>query len=92
MTEGRDGYCAYRKQGSLVCVVCDYLQVTAGTTKTLGTLPAGFRPSRTVLGMGYPRGVNNCGQVSVSTDGRVQIWCAVTSPGYFGGSVTFPLA
>lgn len=92
MTEDADGYCAYRRQGALVCVVCDYLKVTAKVTRTLGTLPKGCRPSRTVMGMGYPRGVNNCGQVAVNPDGTVQVWCAVSSSGYFGGSVTFPLA
>lgn len=92
MTEGADGYCAYRRQGALVCVVCDYLKTTAKTLRVLGTLPEGFRPPRDSIGMGYVRGVDSAGQVSVDKDGTVRIWCTLSNSGYFGGSVTFPVA
>ena len=86
-----DGYCAYRRSCGLVCVVCDYLSSTANTFKKLGTLPAGCRPARTVLGMAYPRGSNSCGQITVDPDGEVTLYTFEGSSGYVGGSVTFPL-
>ena len=86
-----NGYCAYRRSGGLVCVVCDYLSSTAKTNKKLGTLPAGCRPARTVLGMAYPRGANSCGQITVDPDGEVSLYTFEGSSGYVGGSVTFPL-
>lgn len=86
-----NGYCAYRRSGGLVCVVCDYLSSTAKTNKKLGTLPAGCRPARTVLGMAYPRGSNSSGQITVDPDGEVSLYTFDGSPGYVGGSVTFPL-
>lgn len=86
-----NGYCAYRRSGGLVCVVCDYVSSTAKTYKKLGTLPAGCRPARTVLGMAYPRGANSCGQITVDPDGEVDLYTFEGSSGYVGGSVTFPL-
>ena len=86
-----NGYCAYRRSGGLVCVVCDYVSSTAKTNKKLGTLPAGCRPARTVLGMAYPRGANSCGQITVDPDGKVSLYTFEGSSGYVGGSVTFPL-
>lgn len=86
-----NGYCAYRRSGGLVCVVCDYVSSTAKTNKKLGTLPAGCRPARTVLGMAYPRGSNSCGQITVDPDGEVSLYTFEGSSGYVGGSVTFPL-
>ena len=86
-----DGYCAYRRSGGLVCVVCDYVSSTAKTNKKLGTLPAGCRPARTVLGMAYPRGSNSSGQITVDPDGKVSLYTFEGSSGYVGGSVTFPL-
>lgn len=85
------GYCAYRRSGGLVCVVCDYVSSEAQTYKRLGTLPAGCRPVRTVLGMAYPRGGNSCGQITVDPDGKVNLYTFEGSSGYIGGSVTFPL-
>lgn len=86
-----NGYCAYRRSGGLVCVVCDYVSSTAKTNKKLGTLPAGCRPARTVLGMAYPRGSNSSGQITVDPDGEVSLYTFEGSSGYVGGSVTFPL-
>lgn len=86
-----NGYCAYRRSGGLVCVVCDYVSSKAKTNKKLGTLPAGCRPARTVLGMAYPRGANSCGQITVDPDGGVSLYTFEGSSGYVGGSVTFPL-
>lgn len=86
-----NGYCAYRRSGGLVCVVCDYVSSNAKTNKKLGTLPAGCRPARTVLGMAYPRGANSCGQITVDPDGEVSLYTFEGSSGYVGGSVTFPL-
>ena len=86
-----NGYCAYRRSGGLVCVVCDLVSTTAKTYKKLGTLPTGCRPARTVLGMAYPRGSNSSGQITVDPDGEVSLYTFEGSSGYVGGSVTFPL-
>ena len=90
-SEGESGYCAYRRCGCLVSVVCDYLSSTAKTTKKLGTLPVGCRPKMSVMGMAYPRGNNSSGQITVDPDGDVSIYTFEGSSGYVGGSVTFPL-
>lgn len=90
-SDGDYAYCAYRKCGNLVSVVCDYLSCTANSTKTLGTLPTGYRPKKTILGCGYIRGISSSGQITINPTGQVQIYCTASSDGYFGGSVTFPL-
>lgn len=90
-SEGTDGYCAYRRCGCLVSVVCDYLSSTAKTIKKLGTLPVGCRPKMSILGMAYPRGTNSCGQITVDPNGTVNLYTFEGSSGYVGGSVTFPL-
>ena len=90
-SDSDNGYCAYRRCGCLVSVVCDYVSTTAKTTKKLGTLPVGCRPKMTVLGMAYPRGSNSCGHITVDPDGEVSIYTFEGSSGYVGGSVTFPL-
>lgn len=90
-SEGTDGYCAYRRCGCLVSVVCDYVSTTAKTSKRLGTLPVGCRPAMSVIGMAYPRGTNSSGQLTVTADGTVSLYTFEGSSGYVGGSVTFPL-
>lgn len=90
-SETGGGYCAYRRQGALVCVVCDYLSTTARTPKTLGILPADLCPAKSVIGMGYVRGVSSYGQLTVDVAGNVAVWSSVSSDGYFGGAVTYPL-
>lgn len=90
-SEGKDGYCAYRRCGCLVSVVCDFVSTTAKTSKHLGTLPVGCRPAMSVLGMAYPRGMNSSGQLTVTADGTVSLYTFEGSSGYVGGSVTFPL-
>lgn len=91
VNNGDSKYCAYRKSGALVTVVCNGMSVTANTSKTLGTLPEGFRPERDVIGFGYVRGVNSVGQINISSNGSISIWCNTTTNEYFAGSVTFPL-
>lgn len=90
-SEGDYGYCAYRRCGCLVSVVCDFVSTEAKTTKHLGTLPVGCRPAMSVLGMAYPRETNSSGQITVDTDGNVNVYTLEGSSGYVGGSVTFPL-
>lgn len=90
-SEGNDGYCAYRRCGCLVSVVCDFVSTEAKTSKHLGTLPVGCRPAMSVMGMAYPRGSNSCGQITVDPDGEVSLYTFEGSSGYVGGSVTFPL-
>lgn len=90
-SEGKDGYCAYRRCGCLVSVVCDFVSTTAKTNKHLGTLPVGCRPAMSVMGMAYPRGTNSSGQLTVTADGTVSLYTFEGSSGYVGGSVTFPL-
>lgn len=90
-SEGKDGYCAYRRCGCLVSVVCDFVSTTAKTSKHLGTLPVGCRPAMSAIGMAYPRGTNSSGQLTVTADGTVSLYTFEGSSGYVGGSVTFPL-
>ena len=92
MTEGTDGFCTYVKCGNIVTISCDHLSVHEKTSKTLGTLPVGFRPKKTALGMAYVRGIDHCGQISVDKDGTVAIWSAISNSGFFGGCVTYPVA
>lgn len=91
MTEGSDCYCAYAKFGPIVVVNCDYIIVPEKTYKTLGTLPSGCRPKMGVLGMAYARGTDHTGQITVDTQGKVQVYSLVASNGYFGGTVVFPV-
>lgn len=72
-------------------MVCDYVSSTAKTNNKLGTLPAGCRPARTVLGMAYPRGSNSSGQITVKPDGEVSLYTFEGSSCYVGVSVNFPL-
>ena len=92
-SEGIDGFCDYRVvSGAAVCVVCDWLSVTANKTKILGTLPVGLRPKYTAVGLCYVRGAaNTIGQINIDSNGLVSLWCNVSNDGYFGGGVTFPL-
>lgn len=92
-SEGIDGFCDYRVvSGAAVCVVCDWLSITANKTKSLGTLPVGLRPKYTAVGLCYVRGVaNTIGQINVDSNGLVSLWCNVSADYYFGGGVTFPL-
>lgn len=92
-TESGDsaGYCSYAKFGSIVVINCDYVSISAKKDKKLGTLPTNCRPKKTVLGMAYVRGENNCGQITVDTSGIVKAYCLSTSTGYFGGTVVFPV-
>ena len=92
MTEGTDGFCTYTKCGNMVCVSCDSLSCTANTSRILGTLPVGFRPKKSALGMAYVRGIDHCGQISVDKDGTVGIWSTISNSGFFGGCVTYPVA
>ena len=90
-TEGDDGYCSYAKFGSIVVVNCDYISLSAKKDKVLGTLPAGCRPKKSVLGMAYARGTNDCGQITSEINGIVKAYCFSASNGYFGGTLVFPV-
>lgn len=86
----KTGWCAYAKQGIFVVVNCEDLSVPERADgKVLGTLPTGYRPKKEVIAMAYVRGTNNCGQISVSSTGRVTVWCWQASGAYFGGTVVF---
>ena len=41
--------CWYKKVGLWCTIQCDYISLSASTWKTLGTLPAGYRPVVTGL-------------------------------------------
>ena len=88
----KTGYCSYAKQGLFVVVNVEDISVHARTSKTLGKLPAGFRPKKTVICMAYVRGEDHTGQITVDTDGSVKAYSLFESPtGYFGGTVVFPV-
>lgn len=88
----KTGYCSYAKQGLFVVVNVEDISIGAKTSKTLGKLPAGFRPKKTVICVAYVRGEDHTGQITVDTDGSVKAYSLFNSPtGYFGGTVVFPV-
>lgn len=90
--KNKTGYCSYAKQGLFVVVNVEDITIPDRSIKKLGTLPAGFRPKKTVLGMAYVRGEDHTGQITVDTDGSVKAYSLFESPtGYFGGTVVFPV-
>ena len=90
--KNKTGYCSYAKQGLFVVVNVEDITIPDRSAKKLGTLPAGFRPKKTVLGMAYVRGEDHTGQITVDTDGSVKAYSLFESPtGYFGGTVVFPV-
>lgn len=90
--KNKTGYCSYAKQGLFVVVNVEDITIPERSTKKLGTLPAGFRPKKTVLGMAYVRGEDHTGQIVVNTSGVVEAYSmSGSSTGYFGGTVVFPV-
>ena len=88
----KTGYCSYAKQGLFVVVNVEDISVPAKTDKTLGKLPAGFRPKKTVICVAYVRGEDHTGQITVDPDGNVKAYSLFNSPtGYFGGTIVFPV-
>ena len=88
----KTGYCSYAKQGLFVVVNVEDISIGARTSKTLGKLPAGFRPKKNVICMAYVRGEDHTGQITVDTDGNVKAYSLTANPsGYFGGTVVFPV-
>lgn len=88
----KTGYCSYAKQGLFVVVNVEDISIGARTSKKLGTLPAGFRPKKNVLGMAYVRGEDHTGQIVIGPNGVVEAYSLFNSPtGYFGGTVVFPV-
>lgn len=72
------GYVKYRKFGPIVFVVGE-ANGEAGPSGNgwlnLGTLPSGYRPSYTVIGMGTPRNTSGYEiQYNIEKDGRVQLY------------------
>lgn len=47
-----DGYCKYARFANIVVLNADWLSIDKMTPKRIGTLPAGYRPSYSVIGMG----------------------------------------
>lgn len=93
-SEGINGFCDYRVvSGAAVCVVCDWLSVTANKTKKLGTLPVGLRPKYSAVGLCYVRGVaNTIGQININSNGIVSLWCNVSNDGFFWWWCNIPVA
>lgn len=88
----KTGYCSYAKQGLFVVVNVEDISVPSKSGKKLGTLPAGFRPRKNVIGMAYVRGEDHTGQITVQTNGVVEAYSlTANSNGYFGGTVVFPV-
>lgn len=86
-----DGYCKYARFANIVVLNADWLSIDKMTPKRIGTLPAGYRPSYSVIGMGYSRGSDGVGQITVNVNGDVICYSTVYSECYFGGSVVFPI-
>lgn len=79
--------CWYKKVGLWCTVQCDYISLSASTWKTLGTLPAGYRPVITgltdkfkvVSGAAFHRGENNIGLIEIDGSGVVSMYATVAS-------------
>lgn len=73
--------------------------LSAGKWKTLGTLPAGYRPVITgltdefkvVSGAAFHRGENNIGLIEINSSGVVSMYATVASD-YWSASIVFPCA
>lgn len=80
-------------------VQCDYISLSASTWKTLGTLPAGYRPVVTgltdefkvVSGAAFHRGENNIGLIEIDGSGVVSMYATVASD-YWSANIVFPCA
>lgn len=91
--------CFYKKIGKICFVQCDYMTLEARIWKTIGTLPAGYRPIATglsddvdkVMNAAVHRGDNNVGIIQVSSDGKVEMFSTVAS-NYWAASISFPCA
>lgn len=91
--------CWYKKVGLWCTVQCDYISLSASTWKTLGTLPAGYRPVVTgltdefkvVSGAAFHRGANNIGLIEIDGSGVVSMYATVASK-YWSASIVFPCA
>lgn len=91
--------CWYKKVGLWCTVQCDYISLSASTWKTLGTLPAGYRPVITgltdrfkvVSGAAFHRGENNIGLIEINGSGAVSMYAPVASD-YWSASIVFPCA
>ena len=86
-----EGYCKYARFANIVVLNIDWISISKMTSKNLGTLPVGYRPAYSVLGMAYARGSDGCGQITVDKEGTVLCYSTVYSECYFGGSVAFPI-
>lgn len=91
--------CWYKKVGLWCIVQCDYISLPASKWKTLGTLPAGYRPVITgltddlkvVLGSAFHRGGNNIGLIEIDSSGAVSMYATFASD-YWAASIVFPCA
>lgn len=91
--------CWYKKVGLWCTVQCDYISLSARTWKTLGTLPAGYRPVITgltdefkvVSGAAFYRGENNIGLIEINGSGVVSMYATVASD-YWSANIVFPCA
>ena len=84
----------YRKLGGVV-----YLDVSLGSVEkitvnssgvTIGTLPAGYRPSDTAV-VSATLKASGSGQLSVGTDGTVTAYNFATASYYFAAFIVFPV-
>ena len=90
--KNKTGYCSYAKQGLFVVVNVEDISIPSQSGKKLGTLPAGFRPKKSVIGMAYVRGADHTGQIAIGPNGVVEVYSMVANDiGYFGGTVVFPV-
>lgn len=91
--------CWYKKVGLWCTVQCDYISLSARKWKTIGTLPAGYRPVITgltdefkvVSGAAFNRGENNIGLIEIDGSGVVNMYATVASD-YWSANIVFPCA
>lgn len=91
--------CWYKKVGLWCTVQCDYISLPANKWKTLGTLPAGYRPAikgladefKVVSSAAFHRGENNIGLIEVNESGMVSMYASVASD-YWSANIVFHCA
>lgn len=91
--------CWYKKVGLWCIIQCDYISLSKSTWKTLGTLPAGYRPVITgltdefkvVSGAAFIRGADDVGLIEIDGSGVVSMYATVASE-YWSASIVFPCA
>lgn len=84
-------YAEYRKVNGMVELRVNYSTgAPSGTDKPLGTLPAGYRPDKTLYVPGYVR-ANSIGTVNIRTNGVVDLTAEADGDPFYATAVFAPV-